>query len=106
MYSPDTQKYFASNFIVYHYEVEIFSALLVLCEGYSSVTDGLSTENASNVELWYFLCSQSIAIAEQTGVLPVTWEATTALWHHSLSIQWLILFFQNHLVLPDSLISP
>ena len=46
----------------------------------STVTSGLPSQRASDVELQYFLCGQSEWIIKQTVELSVIWDAMTLIW--------------------------
>ena len=61
------------------HDLEIIATLLALCEGNPLVT------RVSNVELKWFLCSQTEQSAKQTVKFPVIWD-----WHSCCITVWLL----------------
>ena len=51
--------------------MELFSALLALCEGNPPV----GVPKASDAELWFYLWSEPEQTAEQTFEAPIIWDA-------------------------------
>ena len=67
----------------WHHGMEMIFALLALCEGNPSVTDGFPSQRASNAKLWCFLsCYYPEQSVEQTIQWPVEWDAMALIWHN------------------------
>ena len=59
----------------WRHQMETFSALLALCEGFPPVTSGFPLTKASEAELWYSLWSTPEQKVEKTIEAPVIWDA-------------------------------
>ena len=71
----------------WRHATKMLSTLLALCEGNLLVSSRFHSQRASNVELWWFLCSSPEQTIVQTVKLLVISETIMFIWHNCNAIK-------------------
>ena len=86
----------------WHYDIEMHSILLAICEGNPMITGGFPSQRATrDVERSWFLCYQPEQTDEKAVKLPMVWATMSLMWllGNAKLIQWLLCSISPHIVL-------